>query len=74
MKIYRVMVPVLLELEVMSAAEPDQVLASVMESFKGGSDPLLGANIRFDPRRDTIARCLGARLFGGRAYLADNDQ
>lgn len=75
LKTYKVMVPVLLELEVKSAIEPADLLASVMELFADKSkDPLLGANLATAPligRGLWIARTRGAELFGGRAYLKE---
>jgi len=74
LKTYYVDVPVVLALEVKSALEAADVLASVINLFSGkGSDPLLGANIATThqiSRGWWIARTRGAEL-NGRAVLRE---
>ena len=46
-KTYRVQVPVMLDLEVLSALEPAAIEDGIKRRFAGGSDPLCGTQVFF---------------------------
>lgn len=68
LKNYSVMVPVLIELDVLTHLSPENLLAAVMKQFSSGGDPFLGCPLAVD-NREFAARTRGVEMFGGRAYL-----